>query len=75
MCIRDRYYTTYTVKCTVHYYREYKVGSVFVIEGAFHYWTLPQAASVYTAELYVMWQALHSVNTEVRNNLLAVPMH
>ena len=34
------------------------VGSAIVVDGIAHSWTLPGAASVYTAELYAIWQAL-----------------
>ena len=35
------------------------VGSAFVIQGASHFWVLPNAETVYTSEPCGMWHTLH----------------
>ena len=49
--------------------------NAFVIEGASHSCTLPKAASVYSAELYTVWEALRFCEHEVTGNLLSVWIH
>nr|CAI5830959.1 unnamed protein product [Callosobruchus analis] len=35
-----------------------KVGSAFITSEQSHYWKLDRASSIFTAELYAIWQAL-----------------
>ena len=47
------------------------VGCAFATMGQTHMWTLPYASSVYTAELYSIWQALRfSEHSEQRTILI-----
>ena len=50
-------------------------GSVFVIEGAYNSWTLPNAASADTADLYAVWQALRLCEHRRKKKLLSVRIH
>nr|CAI5829941.1 unnamed protein product [Callosobruchus analis] len=37
------------------------MGSAFVTGEQVHYWKLNKAASIFTAELYAIWQALRCI--------------
>nr|CAI5839383.1 unnamed protein product [Callosobruchus analis] len=49
------------------------VGSVFSCHNECHSWTLPSAASIYTAELYSMWQSLKFAEKQNHTKILISP--
>nr|CAI5825333.1 unnamed protein product [Callosobruchus analis] len=46
-----------------------KVGSAFITSEQSHYWKLDRASSIFTAELYAIWQALRAIRLVDAPNL------
>ena len=49
---------------------DHGVGSTFSIADKFFSWTLPHYTSIFTAELYAIWQALQYVDNTNHGNTL-----
>lgn len=49
---------------------EHGTASAFYTSGEAHSWTLPTTASIYTAELYAIWQSLLYIDHSLKINFL-----